>query len=363
MARHRRAVTLMLAAFLGTGVALGVATPACAKPEPGKTRGGEVTKVGWWWVANQPPAETGLVAYPQQSPPNIPAGHLPVAATAGEPDKVVALELVLPAKPGSLVESATVVLQESASPGANANAESAKILACPVTEAFWADGTAARWDGRPTYDCDLAQAAGVRDEKGLWTFDLTMLASSWLADGATGSPSFALVEGADAPDSFQVTFAGLADRGIGFVGKYLPPARGATPTAGTTGAGPVAGSSAAFGGGGGTSGGSALSGLLAPAGGTGADAVPMDAGSAETTDPVAAATVPVAAPAVVRPWYSGLPKASLLLAPFALGLAYLAMLALGPDAQPSTSSSQHGVSRALERLRLAGAQAVAGVRR
>jgi hypothetical protein len=53
----------------------------------------------------------------------------------------------------------------------------------------------------------------------------------------------------------------------------------------------------------------------------------------------------------------------LLLAPLALGLAYLAMLALGPDAQPSASSSQRGVSRALERLRLAGGQAVAGVRR
>ena len=362
MARHRRAVVLMLAALLGTTVALGVAAPASAKPEPGKTRGGEVTKVGWWWVANQPPAETGLVAYPQQSPPNIPAGHLPVAATAGEPDKVAAVELLLAAKPGSLVESAKVVLQESASPGANANAESAKILACPVTEAFWADGTAARWDGKPSYDCDLAQAAGVRDEKGLWTFDLTLLASSWLAEGSTGSASFVLVEGADAPDSFQVTFAGLADDGIGFVGKYLPPVKGTTSTGGTTGAGPVAGSSSGFGAGG-TSGGSVSSGSLSPAGGTETGAVPMDAGSAETTDPVAAATTPVAAPAVVRPWYSGLPRAAYLLVPFALGLAYLAMLALGPDAQPAASSSQRGVGRALERLRLAGAQAVAGVRR
>jgi hypothetical protein len=352
----------MLVALLGTTVALGVATPASAKPEPGKTRGGEVSKVGWWWVANQPPAETGLVAYPQQSPPNIPAGHLPVAATAGEPDKVAAVELLLDAKPGSLVESAKVVLQESSSPGASANAEAATILACPVTEAFWADGTAARWDGRPTYDCDLAQAAGVRDEKGRWTFDLTMLASSWLTEGSTGSASFVLVEGADAPDSFQVTFAGLADNGIGFVGKYLPPVKGSTST-GTTGAGPVAGSSSGFGAGGGTTGGSVSSGSLSPAGGTGTGAVPMDSGSAETTDPVAPATVPVAAPAAVRPWYSGLPKAAYLLAPFALGLAYLAMLALGPDAQPSASSSQRGVGRALERLRSAGAQAVAGVRR
>ena len=360
MARHKPAVVLMLAALLGTTVALGVAAPASAKPEPGRTRGGEVTKVGWWWVANQPPAETGLVAYPQQSPPNIPAGHLPVAATAGEPDKVAAVELLLAAKPGSLVESAKIVLRESASPGANTNAESAKILACPVTEAFWADGMAARWDGKPSYDCDLAQAAGVRDEKGVWTFDLTMLASSWLAEGSTGAASFVLVEGAEAPDSFQVTFAGLADQGIGFVGKYQAPVKGSTSA---TGAGPVASSSSGFGAGGGTSGGWVSSGSLSPAGGTEPGALPMDSGSAETTDPVAAATVPVAAPAVVRPWYSGLPKAAYVLVPLALGLAYLAMLALGPDAQPSASSSQRGVGRALERLRLAGAQAVAGVRR
>lgn len=366
MARHRRIVALTLAAFLGTTVALGVASPASAKPEPGKSQGGEVTKVGWWWFANQPPAETGLVAYPQQSPPNIPAGHIPVAATAGEPDKVAALELRLSAKPGSLVESATVVLQESASPGASANAESAKILACPVTEAFWADGSAARWDGRPAYDCDAAQAAGVRDKDGLWTFDLTMLATSWLAEGATGSPSFVLVEGAEAPDSFQVTFAGLADKGIGFVASYLPPAKAMATTGGggAAPAGPVAGSSSSgLVAGGGTSGGSLPSGSLAPAGDLPAGAAATDPGTAETTDPVAAGTVPVAAPAAIRPWYSGLPKGSLVLLPLALGLAYLAMLALGPDAQPSVGSSQHGVSRALERLRLAGAQAVAGVRR
>ena len=241
MARHRRAAVLMLAAFLGTTVALGVAGPASAKLEPGKARGGEVTKVGWWWVANQPPADTGLVAYPQQSPPNIPAGHIPVAATAGEPDKLAALELRLTGDPGSFVESAKIVLQESTAPGANVNAEAAKILACPVTEAFWADGSAARWDGRPDHDCDLAQAAGVRDEDGRWTFDLTALASSWLGD-TTAAPSFVLVEGVEAPESFQVAFAGLADKGIGFVATYLPPAPATTTSGGTsTGAGPAAG--------------------------------------------------------------------------------------------------------------------------
>ena len=373
---RRTAHTLALAALCWTGLAGGVTTAAWAaegaKDEDTKSRGGQVLKTGWWWVANQPPAETGLVAYPQQSPPNIPAGHLPVAASAGEQDKVTAVELVLDAKPGASVTTAKVVLTESDASGANVNAEAAKIIACPVTDGFWADGTAARWDARPAYDCDAAQAAGTRDDKGRWTFDLTGLASSWLAEGATGSPSFALVEAVDAPESFQVTFAPVAENGIVYTGKYGAAIGGGTaPLTGATGAtGGVAVGGGAAGGGFGSgdagSTGSLSTGSLDA--GTSGD-VPLDAApaeesaTAETTDPVTAQTTPVAAPAIVPSWYSGMPKAAFLLVPFALGLAYLAMLALGPDAQPTTTTSRHGVSRALDRLRQAGTQALAGVRR
>lgn len=388
----RRTVhALALAALCWTGLAGGAATTAWAvelpqdeasqqaedaradkdadKDEDTKSRGGQVLKTGWWWVANQPPAETGLVAYPQQSPPNVPAGHLPVAASAGEPDKVTAVELALDAKPGSSVTTAKVVLTESDAGGANVNTEAAKIVACPVTDGFWADGTAARWEARPAYDCDAAQAAGTRDDKGRWTFDLTGLATSWLAEGATGSPSFALVEAVDAPESFQVTFAPVAENGIVYTGKYGPPVAGPVPLTGATGTGPLAvgggAASSGFGSAGAGSTGSLSSGSLGSTGDVPLAAPPSDPGAtAETTDPVTAATTPVAAPAVVQPWYGGLPKATFLLVPFALGLAYLAMLALGPDAQPTTTStSRHGVSRALDRLRQAGTSALAGVRR
>jgi hypothetical protein len=342
------------------------ATAAKQESTAQASRGGEVLKAGWWWVANQPPAETGLVAHPQPSPPNVPAGHLPVAASGGEPDKVTAVELRLSAKPGAMVSSAEVVLQESTAPGANVNAEAAKILACPVTEAFWADGTAARWDAKPDYDCDAAQAAGARDAKGRWTFDLTGIAATWVGEGATGSPSFVLVEGAEAPDSFQVTFAPVSEGGVTFIGKYLPPTE--VPGVGGTGALAGAGGALATGGsssaGLGSTGGAGLSsGSLGAGAGVPVEAPSVTEGTAETTAPVETATTPVAAPTVVPPWYSGLPKATFLLVPFALGLAYLAMLALGPDAQPAVGTSRHGVSRALERLRQAGAQAVAGVRR
>lgn len=372
-AHARAALALVLTGLIWIGLVGGAATAAeeesSEKEADTASRGGEILKTGWWWVANQPPAETGLVAYPQQSPPNIPAGHLPVAASAGEPDKITAVELVLDAKPGSSVTTAKVVLTESTAPGANANAEAAKIIACPVTDGFWADGSAARWDAKPAFDCDAAQAAGTRDDKGRWTFDLTGIASSWLAEGATGSPSFALVEAVDAPESFQVTFAPVADGGIVYTGKYGPPMSGALPpptAVGPTGPVAVGGSTGTGFGSTGSSGGSLSSGSL---GSSSAD-VPLAAptteegATAETTDPVSPATTPVAAPAVIPAWYSGLPKGTFLLVPFALGLAYLAMLALGPDAQPTpTTTTRHGVSRALDRLRQAGTQALAGVRR
>lgn len=363
MARQRLIAVLTLTASLALlGAGSASAAPPVGGSKPTKSSGGEVTKTGWWWVANQPPeqGETGLFAYPQQSPPNIPAGSLPVAASAGEPDKVSAIELRLDAKPGALASSAQLYLQESASPGASANAEMAKIIACPVTEGFWADGSAARWEAKPEFDCDLAQSAGVRDEKGRWTFDLTSLAALWLGEAPTSS-SFVLVEAVDAPESFQVTFDGLAANGIRFDATYIPAPKVPAGTGGLAGAAGTGGSSAAPSLAGGTSSGSlSSSGSLAPS-----DVTPVDAGAGtvETTDPVTAQTTPVAAPAVVRPWYAGVPRPALLLVPFALGLAYLAMLALGPDAQPTVSGSRHGVSRALDRLRSAGAQAVAGVRR
>jgi hypothetical protein len=351
---------LALVALAWTGLSPAAAAAAAQDERSGsRSRGGDVLKAGWWWAANQPPAETGVAAHPQQSPPNVPAGHLPVAATAGEPEKVTAVELRLDAEPGALVGAAEVVLQESTAPGANVNAEAARLVACPVTDGFWADGTAARWDARPSFDCEAAQAAGVRDDKGAWTFDLTGIASSWLTAGAAGSPSFAVVEAVDAPESFQVTFAPVAEGGVVYRGTYLPASR-MTPASGGAGAlaagGAVPGGPAATGGTGSLSSGSLGAG--APL-----DSPPPDGGTAETTAPVQAATTPVASPTAAQPWHSGLPAATFLLAPFALGLAYLAMLALGPDAQPAAGTSRHGVSRALERLRQAGAQAVAGARR
>ncbi len=316
-------------------------------------------KTGWWWAGNETPLDETVVAPPQPSPPNVPKGALPVAAAGGEPEKVTALEFKLAGTPGGFVEKAVLVLRESGEPGALVNPESAKILACPVTESFWADGSAAAWKARPAYDCDLASALGERDAKsGVWTFDLAAVASLWTAEGGTGSGSVALVEGAEAPESFQVAFEGPAAKGVGFafaVGKT--PATPALPTSGSGLAGPVATS-----GGSGSpstaSLGSSTAGSAGPLAGS-ASVAPMGEALQAAGDPAVApanvATTPVAAPFAAPAWYSGIPAAGYALVPLMLGLAYLLMLALGPDAQPASGPAQHGVARALGRLRTAGA--------
>jgi hypothetical protein len=350
---------------------LGLLTTGAAKAEvrPGIAEGAELVKTGWWWQGNETPLDETAFAPTQPSPPNVPKGALPVSAAMGEPERFSALEFRLGGEQGAYVESAVLVLRENTDPGATVNADAATILACPVTESFWADGSAAAWKARPAYDCDLASAAGERDAKtGLWAFDLTAIAALWTAEGYTGSPSVALVEGADPPESFHVSFDGPALEGIGYrfvvAESARPPFLPGTglPASSSDGAGPGspaggAGTGSLLSGSDGSSDLGSLDSATAPIAGA-ADVAPLDdvpttAEALET--PVTAENVPVAAPQVLPPWYSGISAAGYVLLPLILGLAYLVMLALGPDAQPAAGPVQHGVSRALERLRLTGA--------
>lgn len=360
---------------------IGLSGPAMAKEsagvEPGAASGGSVVKTGWWWRPHDvTPLDGTVIDAPDPTAPNVPDGALPVSAVGGEPEKASAIEFKLEAEPGALVESFTLVLRESAEPGANVNQEAAKVVACPVTEAFWAAGDGARWSGMPKHDCTLARAPGQRSAKGVWSFDLTSIAQGWLTAGSTNAPAVVLVEDAEPPEGFHVSFDGIAAEGIGFEAvtsaAVAPPAgspgdgSGGDAPAGSVGGTGGNGVSGSVGGSvGGSTGGT--TGFSSPSTGTGsldtgslpAADVPVTASSTEApaAAPAAApATTPVAAPAGPQPWYSGIPGAGYLLLPFALGLAYLAMLALGPDAQPAAANTtQRGVGRALEKLRHAGA--------
>lgn len=317
---------------------------------PGDARRAEVVKVGWWWAANEPPPETGVLAAPQPPSPNVPKGGLPVGAVAGDPEKVTAIEVRLAAEPGSSVRAFEMVLRESEAPGANANAEAATILACPVSELFWADGAAAAWKDRPSYDCDVASAKGKRTKNGLWRFDLSQVASGWLAEGGTASQSVVLVEDVAAPESFQVTLDGVKEKGVGLALKAGPPptvAGGAPP--------PPDPASVSLGGAGGSP---SLTGGGASLGGGDLGVAPLTGDAPPAADPkpttgdetTQSAVTPAAAAPAVPAWHSGIPRAAFLLLPLALALAYLVMLSLGPAGRPTPATGRHGVSRALDRL-------------
>jgi len=351
-----RIVTALVAAFLLVSGIPGSAS--AAQVQPGSSSGGSVLKTGWWWSVNETPLDDTTLSPPQTSPPNVPKGSLPVSAVNGEPEKLSAIEFKIAAEKGSIAQSFVLALRESQEPGVNANQETAKVAACPVTDVFWADGQAAKWNARPSYDCDSAMALGERSKNGVWRFDLTSMADLWLSPTSTGSSSVVLVEQGEAPESFQVVYDGQKAEGIGLKVVTSPPVP-AGVGAGSGSETPPSVASGSAGGGsslGSTSGSSAGSLSAAPVGAPPMDATVAGASLPAEAAPAADTQLAAATMAVAPPWYAGLSGGGLLLLPFALGLGYLMMLALGPDAQPVTTTTQHGVGRALDRLRRLTAQ-------
>ncbi|MGH3348430.1 MAG: hypothetical protein ACRDO4_15730 [Nocardioides sp.] len=354
--RHavRRVTSLLVALpLLGAG-AVGSAT-AVAAPEPGAIKGGGVVQTGWWARLNEPPPETGLLAPPDVPAPAAPEGTLPVAVANGERERIAAIELQVEGEPEGLVDTVRLTLRESAQPGAQISSQIAAVSACPVVEPSWVGGENSRWRNRPEFDCDLGSAPGTRDDAGVWTFDLTLLASQWLTRGHTDSTAVALVGEqageAGEPLSFQVAFDGLEAEGIGLLARTSPPLAsppGTPTTTGDTGTGSFSG--------GGTAVTPPVSGGAAPIADApaGDPAAGAPSATAEETQPQVA---PVSAPQI--PWYGGIPKAGFLLLVLALGLAYMLMLANGPAAQPAGATTRRGVSRALNRMRSSGARMTA----
>lgn len=345
--------------------------------EPGTLDGGGPSQTGWWSRSNEPPPDTGLAAPPEAPEPTVPAGSLAVASVLGEQHKVSAIEFSLEGEPGGLVSELTLSLRESAEDGVNAGAEQAAIVACPITTAFWVPAEGGQWRHVPEHDCESSAVAGSR-EAGVWTFDLTVLASSWLAADHTGSRGVVLVgapAAADAPPtSFQVVFDGVDAEGIGVraVVEDAPPTTlpGDGVTAPAPGGAGTTGGAGSTGGGfedvaGGVGGVGDLGAPVADAGEVPAgDLAPVDAGSAPApvaADGEQAPALVSASPQAPAAWYSGLGPSALLLLVLGLGLAYLVMVALGPDAQPVGGQGRRGVSRALDRMRAVGA-GIRGVR-
>jgi hypothetical protein len=307
-----------------------------------------VSQDGWWNrlqgpQSNEPANPLRPAIGPLISAPNtVPANAIAVGAQGGEPDKVAAVGLVLDAPEGALADKLILRLKEAPGNGANVNAGSAKISACPITS-FWAGAKNGNFADRPT--CDDSQAvAGVREPEGTWTFDLTLIAMSWLDPTSDLQQNgVLLVESVDAPQSFQISFLDSASGGI--------TTELATIGGGFSGSGdfelsdePVFGDDSSFG--------DTATMTFDDGGSFSSTALPTTTtpttARAAGQDGQVASPVLRAQPVGKTKLFGNLPLATLLLVPLALAIAAALAFLLGPAGQPAaTRRREGGVSRAL----------------
>ena len=332
---------LFVASVLGCAVSAVPIGPEVA----GAQQLGAVTvdRDGWWDRASdpgRPPTSPGL-------PFPVPANALAVSASGGEPDKVAAVGILLDVEPDRF-QRLLLNMKEVADPGANVGNNAAAINACPITGS-WTSVKDGDWASRPAADTSSC-VAGSRSSEGVWSFDLSSFARSWLA-GSLAANGVLLVENANPPSTFQVALGDRTCTTMSF-SLDLVPEEDADTTDGST-----------------------------------FDDTSSDAGAFEDPEPTAdeeffaepeaetfeysgedAFTVPTPAPAApatpevvrpastntdvptaLRPTKGRLPIATLLLVPIALGLAYALSASLfgSGDALVVAGRREGGVSRAL----------------
>lgn len=364
MSGTRRAGSMAAATAL---ILMTGAGSAIAGVDPGAEDGAAALKTGWWWAANTDATGDTDVNPGDVPKPGVPAASLPVSQVAGEQEKVAAIEFMVDGNPGGSVTSLLLSLREDAAeepspdsppsepPALNVGSDPVPVgvAACQIKDAFWADGAGSAWDRKPEYDAKNC-AEGKRGKNGVWQFDLTPIAQAWTTDGTDPAPSVLLVPRVEEPSTFQVVFDGLDAGGVGVQGT----SKGGTPLAPPVLLGgavappadvPASDSGAVPGGG-------DLGSVDAPAPDIGDAPAPADAPAVGGDQPAQSDAELAASPAPQPPGvFDGIPIGVWFLIPLALGLGYLLMVSMGPRAETAGGGIRHGVSRALERMRTAGA--------
>lgn len=190
-------------------VAATAAPAAVAAPAPG------ASAEAWYWRPQTP------AAVPVRVPAVDADGLLPVAVTAGQPQKV-ALLAVDPGDPSATAVRLTLALETGT--GAEVNAAGAAIRACLVT-ADWVPVDAGPWDALPPYDCDAGADVEIRREAGeaVAEADLSALASAWAA-GVVNHGIALVPDPAGAADAtWQVSFRGITLGGVEVRSEGAPP--------------------------------------------------------------------------------------------------------------------------------------------
>ena len=372
---------------LAIGLLLLVTTPV--SPASAADSRGAASQDGWW-NRLQGPAEGEPEGNPLRAlgpavppPPNVPAGAIATSGGAGQVDKVAAVGIDVVLADGARVEGLTLRLEEATGGGANVGAEQARVLACPATMP-WGPGQNGSWRDRPTADCGVASAEGVRAADGTWAFDLTSLGRLW-GDPFAPLAANGVVLSVDpvSPSPVQVSWLNVASGQIAVElmatpGAPLPDDTGdptaphplaAAPPAPPSGgpyldspadrrafpidSGGVASDPAAF-----SSGQPAFAPATPPATDSAESALPVGPPTeAALPAPPAEAPVPRAGAAV--DFWERVPTPTALLVPVAIGLAVLMSVVLGPGGRPSpVFDREGGLSRALARRRPGGEDGV-----
>jgi len=308
-----------------------------------------VDRDGWWDRASdpgRPPTSPGL-------PFPVPANALAVSASGGEPDKVAAVGILLDVEPERF-QRLILHLKEVGDPGANVGNSAAAINACRITSS-WASVKDGDWANRPAADLSSC-ITGARSSEGVWSFDLSSFARSWLA-GSLAANGVLLVENVNPPSTFQVAWGDRTGTTMSFSLDLLP----AEDDAGTTddsafddSTDDASGDASAFEDPEPTADDELFAEPEAETfeySGEDAFTVPTPAAPATETTPevVRPASTDTGVPAALRPTKGRLPIATLLLIPIALGLAYALSASMfgDGDALVVAGRREGGVSRAL----------------
>lgn len=116
---------------------------------------------------------------PAATPTTVPEDAIAVGHNIAQPDKVAAVGIQLEADPGSTVQTLSLVLKEAEDPAANIGADTAAVVACPITGP-WDPVANGEWVDVPNYDCALGKITGKRSDDAMWSFDLLPLGRQWL---------------------------------------------------------------------------------------------------------------------------------------------------------------------------------------
>jgi hypothetical protein len=276
--RATRLVALMLLAAPGivlaapgvavAGVAIGT---AASKPD--------VLQAAWFWktALDQVGAPVAPPAPPPTEPSGVPEGDLAVANTSddGSSSKTTVLAFQLAAVPvGSTIDKFTVTLTLD-SAGTNLNAATAPVVACLPTR-LWSAVDGGSFKDAPPVNC--TDKAKVEIDGDTYTFDITGIAQSWLADTNLG---VAFVnDPANTTTPFQTVFKGA--KSVKASMTFTPPVKtgGGTSTGGNGGSTSGTGSST----GGSSTGGSTGGSVPLPPAPPSVD-VPLPPPATNTTDP------------------------------------------------------------------------------